>query len=1014
MQKNRFSLIFIIPLIILGAFLFMSYFSQVRADDSDAIGVRIIPNPNHYSIYRWYESQGFEGSPQALIVDGYEAVRDGRTVYVNAANVDQNTKLIYTNIYLISYNQDSTAKTVDILGQIVSHWKFNSNIIENTNPGPTCSITSLNCDSDQDCGKNQYCATSSSAIGTCVLNNQSNCLTDEDCPSNFFCNSLKAKIIRDLKRIGKVEELKEALFKFKTVNNYYPKLSSGSYLMGHTISVWPSWSQGFLADLTLVKNFFDPINRLGYCPGYDSETCWNKDTQTFVYNPTAGYLMLPADSYALVYSVDSAGSDYNLCAVMETRSSDLNYHFSPNDPIGSACVTATGIISSGQATNTAPVLIDKSLTGEAGLEFNGFVKVIDAEGNPLTWVLNTGGINWTGWENNSSVGQPPILQDTNNISQKKIYAQKAGNPGEYNTILTVSDGQGAVLSTNTLLTIINPAPFIEAQNGEFVLDPTIPFIYNFTFSDNNISNPANAYSVTKISGPFDLLNNSGLNKTSTSVGINRYKINYQGLIPTSHKFTEDTDFVYQVQATDQYGASSSKQFTIKIIAENPQLNFSCSTLARVNQSYSCFLGSTKQGNHSLTYDGGNLPSGLSIQTSNQGQPGTNTPPTANLQDGNSWFGRFFEKIISSVYRVKEAWGAVSNTGNVNVNFSNPVGGLNVSVYLKGKPTTISSGDNISIKATNEYGTFSTRDFILKVNNYCGDGQTQAPNTENRGGIYNDGFEDCDGGSNITSIPAQSSILKQYGCTTALGETTPNPIPNNNYCVFKSPLSGGGFCGDAYCQAILIGNNGATSTLETTTNCPEDCGIASGNCTPNCVNKECGDDGCGDSCGACTATGQACVSNNCQAICTPNCFNKECGDDGCGGSCGTCPGNQQCINGECSGPSCGNGNCQTSSGENCLTCPADCGCLLNQTCINSGICCTITATSCDCGIMRSYYTKCGNDCCSSSQACCNGACTNNSSGQYIQCGSNCCLAATQKCCPGNICQLKSQKCTATPR
>ena len=96
-----------------------------NSDASDAIAVRIIPNPNHYSISRWYESQGFSGAPQELTVDGYEAVRDGRTVYVNATNVEG--KNIYTNVYLISYNQTTTNKTVDILGQIISHWKFNSN-----------------------------------------------------------------------------------------------------------------------------------------------------------------------------------------------------------------------------------------------------------------------------------------------------------------------------------------------------------------------------------------------------------------------------------------------------------------------------------------------------------------------------------------------------------------------------------------------------------------------------------------------------------------------------------------------------------------------------------------------------------------------------------------------------------------------------------------------------------------------------------------------------------------------
>jgi len=34
------------------------------------------------------------------------------------------------------------------------------------------------------------------------------------------------------------------------------------------------------------------------------------------------------------------------------------------------------------------------------------------------------------------------------------------------------------------------------------------------------------------------------------------------------------------------------------------------------------------------------------------------------------------------------------------------------------------------------------------------------------------------------------------------------------------------------------------------------------------------------------------------ICTPNCVGKECGDDGCGGSCGICSSGKVCSNGQC--------------------------------------------------------------------------------------------------------------------
>ena len=59
-----------------------SFIPKTYIESSDVIGIRIIPNPNNYSIDRWYKSQGFSGSPQKLTVDGYEAIRDGRTVYV--------------------------------------------------------------------------------------------------------------------------------------------------------------------------------------------------------------------------------------------------------------------------------------------------------------------------------------------------------------------------------------------------------------------------------------------------------------------------------------------------------------------------------------------------------------------------------------------------------------------------------------------------------------------------------------------------------------------------------------------------------------------------------------------------------------------------------------------------------------------------------------------------------------------------------------------------------------------
>jgi hypothetical protein len=75
--------------------------------------------------------------------------------------------------------------------------------------------------------------------------------------------------------------------------------------------------------------------------------------------------------------------------------------------------------------------------------------------------------------------------------------------------------------------------------------------------------------------------------------------------------------------------------------------------------------------------------------------------------------------------------------------------------------------------------------------------------------------------------------------------------------------------------------------------------APGTCTPDCTGKNCGDDGCGGSCGTCSG-GETCVSGVCTG-CTPDCSGKNCGDDGCGGSCGTCTGGQVCNSGTCEDP-----------------------------------------------------------------------------------------------------------------
>lgn len=880
MKKNSsliVSAIFLVSLLLVFKYA-LAQSNPTIATAGDAIAVRIVPNPNHYSVSRWYESQGFVGSPQSLVVDGYEAIRDGRTVYVNAANIEMTSSAnnIYTNIYLISYNQDPVPNTVDILGQIVSHWKFNGNLAEAINPLPSCSISSLSCLRDLDCGTGQFCATSGVASSSCQLSAPKNCLTDTDCPRNFFCDSVKAKITRDLKRVGKLEELKEALFDYKTSHSLYPSLSAGSYIAANTISVWPSWTGAFLNNLDIAQTFSDPINRLGACPGFDLKTCWNESTLNFwsgPYTDPQWRLTLPAGSYAFIYQTDDVGSNYKVCAVMESR--ELGFHFSPNDPIDSICVAGTGINTGGSATNTAPRLVAASLTGMAGQEFNGALKVVDNQNNPLAWSLNTSMTNWHGWLN--TPGQAPILKDTGDFSQKKVYATQAGLPGNYNAVLTVDDGQGGILTTTTVISIINPAPAIQAADGEYILSPLVPFAYNFTFSGANITNPGAAYHLTRISGPFDLLNSSALTETVSSIGIVRYKVAYQGVLPLSYQFLENTNFVYQVTVTDNYGTVATKKFTIRIIVEKPELGFTCPTSARIGKAYSCFLGSNKQGDHTLAYTSGPLPGGLFLQFVTSTEDNEDNTNVSRLEAPLlvGFFERLTGTFLATFHRVNIARAISTSTAQALV-------------YLRGTPGAVSTGWPIAIKAANEYGASSSRAFTLTINNYCGDGHQQKPNMENRGGLYNDGYEDCDGAEGVTTDVQNSLIELQYGCMTGVGAQTPPIIPNGNYCVFKSPLAGGGYCGDGYCQAEIVINN-VTTTLETINNCSEDCSEVETRVTCSShqhdESNHCVCDTGWYNCDGLSANG--CENSDSECGCVRQCADRQCGSDGCGGSCGDC-------------------------------------------------------------------------------------------------------------------------------
>ena len=175
-----------------------------------------------------------------------------------------------------------------------------------------------------------------------------------------------------------------------------------------------------------------------------------------------------------------------------------------------------------------------------------------------------------------------------------------------------------------------------------------------------------------------------------------------------------------------------------------------------------------------------------------------------------------------------------------------------------------------------------------------------------------------------------------GCGGVCGTCSNGTVCTGGICSI-TPLS----C-IASCEGKICGDDGCGGVCGTCSN--GDC--VNGNCIifpPSTCNTPC-------------PVGQICDNGDCRSCrpgedcCRPQCgglslFNaKQCGDDGCGGSCGSCPQGYNCNEGICVIDPC-IGKCGGSCG--------DCG--YGQVC-KEGICCTLKRN------------QCGDDGCGGTQRC----------------------------------------------
>jgi len=302
---------------------------------SDVIGVRILSNPSYLSPSKWYKAQGFTGSPFVTSLDGYEAVLDGATLYVAAAN-QTDSQVLYSNIYVISYNADAQEETQEIIDQLLDYWSFNANEeqisqlnICETSKGSHTYLKDkegnyFSCESDFDCiyQKQDDSWTSCDPKDT---SQKDQCLYG-------FCDGEKSKIQRDLSRLIDMQEFQTILEDYGQTHRHcslttgescqtnadcpsqdevckagVPKLSSGSFIRSFSTSVWPSWAS-ILANEVGTTLPVDPLNSFFECPsGSDSTYCWDD---------LAGQFTCQEGSH--VYLFESFGGEtYNLYTQLE-------------------------------------------------------------------------------------------------------------------------------------------------------------------------------------------------------------------------------------------------------------------------------------------------------------------------------------------------------------------------------------------------------------------------------------------------------------------------------------------------------------------------------------------------------------------------------------------------------------------------------------------------------------------------------------------------------------------------
>lgn len=231
----------------------------------DAVGLMVWKNDGHLSPADWYKKQfGKDGGSATSQVCGYEAMRVGTTMYIAGTNLDA-THVLYTNMYVLGYNDGASSDVVNIYNQM---------------------------------------------LGNLTLNINSDAFANNDTDSVAALQQLR----RDTKRMADLASLQSTLLSYDSASGTFPRFSSGSYISNMSTSVWPSWQQVLASTLQQKvtgatvpidpKNDLTPVCALPFA----ADTCWDDASKLF---------SCPADSHIYTYDTTNVGEHYDLYAHLE-------------------------------------------------------------------------------------------------------------------------------------------------------------------------------------------------------------------------------------------------------------------------------------------------------------------------------------------------------------------------------------------------------------------------------------------------------------------------------------------------------------------------------------------------------------------------------------------------------------------------------------------------------------------------------------------------------------------------